>query len=148
MKNTIHLTLHMPHFTDFCGPLMYLSQHPVERYIGKKKEITKAKNLIAENITKRCVFEQSAIMCQIKTGARLPLWGSQRDGLKRDGRSRASNSGRYQGCFLGGPCVKMTFRALASKIRFNLTSSLFDITHLAWAYLGMKAKALSARTQL
>lgn len=126
MKYTIHLILHIPHSTTFCGPLVCLSQFPVERYIGVVKGATKAKHKFSESVTEKWIFEQAVRMCELKSGAALPLLNEEDDSdcIRADKRSATCHLQRYKGYYLKGPCRVMTVKDLNIKLGYCLRSRL------------------------
>ena len=102
MRFTMHLLLHIPLSMSSCGPLVCLSLYTIERYIGLIKGETKEKYRYAASVGKRWVFQQSLLMCELRSGLHLPLYEDDDENLK-DQRSIANDCGRYEGFYLRGP---------------------------------------------
>lgn len=124
MKYTVHLVLHIPSSTLFCGPLVCLSQFSTERYIGIIKGSIHAKNLYAESTIRRWIFQQSVHLCQRK-GIAIGLV-PQTDVTTNDSdkRSRHSNMGSYEAFLLKGPMKETGVRTMEEQVAFPLLSSI------------------------
>lgn len=124
MKYTIHLMLHIPHSTSFCGPLVCLSQFSTERYIGTVKEGVSAKYRFCESATLRWVFQQAVGMCEsMELGAANINRGSGRNNILPDRRSER-NKTALEGFFLKGPCHVYTTKELDGVYGYSVTRRL------------------------
>lgn len=105
MRYTMHLILHIPTSTSFCGPLICLSQFATERFIGVVKGSVHAKYRFAESTINHWMFEQAFYLCQRKCFDDGNANGSNQIVGIGDRRSKYSNQGFYEGFFLKGPVI-------------------------------------------
>ena len=122
MRYTIHLLLHIPLSTQFCGPLVCLSQFATERYIGLTKEASNAKHRYSESLTQRWVFQQAVFLCSSKVRLPIPLMQNSVPEIREDRSSKASNKGRYEGYYLRGPHKLTTLTSWESAFGYRITS--------------------------
>lgn len=58
-KYVIHLLLNLEDSVRDCGPLVNLSQFPMERFIGETVQSLTARNLTAESVMEQCKFREA-----------------------------------------------------------------------------------------
>lgn len=66
-KYVIHLLLHLEDSVRDCGPLVNLSQFPMERFIGETVQSLSARNLAAESMMEQSKFREAYKMNLIRT---------------------------------------------------------------------------------
>lgn len=83
----------------------------MELYIGLVKSSTKARQRYHESIAVNLVFQQAVRMCETMSGVPIQLVG-KRSLYRKDGRSIASDTGRYQGFHFASPYSRKTLSEL------------------------------------
>ena len=126
MRYTIHLILHIPDSTLFCGPLVCVSQFPEERQIGLMKASTHARNRYAESVAMKWTFSQSLNLCAAICNYRIPLMIKSRCEIipAVDERSTCSDKGRYKGFILRGSPERLKIADASEQYETSLRNRL------------------------
>lgn len=124
MRYTIHLLLHIPISTNYCGPLVCFSQFSVERFIGSIKGSTQAKQNYSESVMERWLFEQATMVCEKISGVRIPFVGNEEENLSVAFESLCSNNHIYGGYYLRGYVRRCKLRSLDDEVGFSITSRM------------------------